>query len=81
MCMMLYFRCNIHMIILTISFNVCHMTLISLYIQDGETPLYIATKQAYSEIVQLLLKANANTDIANNVSCLILYNYCISLIK
>ena len=69
------------MIILTISFAVPQMTFISLYIQDGKTPLYVATKHDYSEIVQLLLKANANTDIANNVSCLILYNYYISLLN
>ena len=43
------------------------MTFISLYIQDGETPLYAATKKGYRKIVELLLQANASTDIANNV--------------
>ena len=37
-------------------------------IQDGDTPLYIAYKYNYYDTVDLLVKAGANPDIANNVS-------------
>ena len=47
------------------------MTLISLYVQDGDTPLYAASADGNVNIVQILLKANASTDIANKVSFLI----------
>ena len=39
------------------------------YTQDGQTALYIASEKGNNECVQLLLKANANPDIANCVSC------------
>ena len=68
---MLLFRCNINIIILTIKFDVPNMTFITVYVQEGKTPLFVASKEGYSEIVRLLLNANANTDIANNVSCLL----------
>ena len=47
------------------------MTFISVYIQEGETALYVASEKGYFEIVQILLKANASTDIANKVNILI----------
>ena len=37
-------------------------------IQDGDTPLYIVCKYNYHDTVDLLVKAGANPDIANNVS-------------
>ena len=37
-------------------------------IQDGNTPLYIACYKGYHYIADLLVKAGANVDIANNVS-------------
>ena len=39
------------------------------YVQDGQTALYIASKNGNSEGVQLLLTSGANSDIADWVSC------------
>ena len=39
------------------------------YTQGGQTALYSASEKGNNECVQLLLKANANPDIANYVSC------------
>ena len=71
MCMLLLFRSNKHMIILTN--NIINITFISAYIQFDETSLFVASKKGYSEIVKELLKANANIHLANEVSCL-MYN-------
>ena len=42
------------------------------YTQDGQTALYIASEKGNNECIELLLKANANPDIADCVSCDIL---------
>ena len=39
------------------------------YTQDGQTALYIASETDNNECVQLLLKFNANPEIADYVSC------------
>ena len=47
------------------SFVICPFT----YTQDGQTALYIAAEKDNNECVQLLIKASANPDIADYVSC------------
>ena len=39
------------------------------YVQDGQTALYIASKNGNNECVQLLLTSGANSHIADRVSC------------
>ena len=60
------------------------MTFISvyiyIYIQDGLTPIHIASQKGYSEIVEMLLKANTWIDLTNKVSYL-LYNLTGSLLR
>ena len=46
----------------------CNVLCILFCIQDGDTPLYIVCKYNYHDTVDLLVKAGANPDIANNVS-------------
>ena len=45
------------------------MLFVLLHTQDGQTALYIAAEKGNNECVQLLLKASANPDIADYVSC------------
>ena len=45
-----------------------NVLLYSFCIQDGDTPLCIACYKGYYDIADLLVKAGANVDIANNVS-------------
>ena len=40
-----------------------------LHTQDGQTALYIAAEKSNNKCVQLLIKASANPDIADCVSC------------
>ena len=44
-----------------------------MYIQDGHTAIHFASQKGYSEIVEMLLKANAKIDLTNKVSYLV-YN-------
>ena len=37
--------------------------------QDGDSALTMATRQGMTEVVSLLLKAGANTDLQNKVKC------------
>ena len=46
-----------------------HLLFVLLHTQDGQTALYIAAEKGNNECVQLLLKASANPDIADYVSC------------
>ena len=45
------------------------------------TPLYVASERGYIEIVQVLLKAKASTDLANKVSFLMRNSYSTSFIS
>ena len=37
--------------------------------QDGDTALMMAAREGRTEVVSLLLKAGANTDLQNKVKC------------
>ena len=90
----LLYNCNGLLIMIIITFSqlkslmyielfdlvMCLITVISVYIQNGKTPLYTASKKGYTKIVQLLLNDNAMTDIANLVSY-VMYNYTGPLLR
>lgn len=40
-----------------------------MHIQDGATPLYIASQNGHDKVVQLLTQAGASLDLEGNVSC------------
>ena len=44
-----------------------HMSVIT---QDGDSPLMMAASNGRTEVVALLVKAGANTDLQNKVSCM-----------
>ena len=48
-------------------------------VQDGSNALHIAAKEGHSRVVEMLLEANADLDVKNNVRipCYVLsYPYC-----
>ena len=48
--------------------SVCHY-------QDGDSALMIAASNGWTEVVALLLKAGANTDLQNKVLCIYMSGY------
>ena len=47
-----------------------------LYVQDGQTALYIASKEGRDQIVELLLRRDANVNHQTKVS-LLMFSMCI----
>ena len=45
------------------------MLLSLLFLQDGETPLYVASQKGHIELVQILLQKNVDVNISKKVKC------------
>ena len=52
---------------LSVKSSVSHYTCLSS--QDGDSALIMAVREGRAEVVPLLLKAGANTDLQNKVKC------------
>ena len=48
---------------------VCISTEMLMLLQNGETPLHLASKRGDAKAVTILTRSGANTNIKNNVSC------------
>lgn len=76
-----FFKCilirwDIRLLLITcILFFPCTNVFYNIFLQNGETPLWIASSTGHDHVVELLLQVGADKDIPNNVRMYSIYRY------